>query len=334
MVETSVIIVGYNSEKYLNDCFDSLKNQTYDDFEIVFVDNNSKDKTKQILKKYPEIICCWCSSNLGYAGGNNIGVDIARGKYVVLLNPDTKADKNFLKELIKTMKSNRKIGACQPKILIMNKPELINTVELATNYLGFSWCGQYMEPSVDAYLSAEICFASGAASIYRRDVYEKVGGLDTDYFMYHEDTDLSWGIRLLNYKIMFNPDAIVYHDYSFGRNKNKIYNEEKNRLVTILKNYKLHSLFLISPMFFVSELGLFASGFYKEKLKSYVYIFKNIVNIYDKRKFIQERRKVPDSKIVKFFEGKLKFSREIDSKGMKYFNAVSNFYWKIIIKFI
>lgn len=339
MIETSVILLTYNGEKYLNKCIESLRKQTYKDFEIIMVDNLSKDESVELVrKKFPEVRIIENNRNLGYARGNNEGVEHAKGNFVVLLNQDTFADKNYLKELVGTIKSDNKIGTCQPKVLIMEQEDKINSVELTTNFLGFSWCGSYLSSSENFKETKEICFSSGAASIYRKDLYTKVGGLDEDYFTYHEDTDFGWKARLLGYKAYLNPNSIIYHDYSFGRNPGKIYHEEKNRLMTILKNYEKRTLFLLFPMIIFSEGGIIAysliSGFFKEKIKGYLYLMKNKNLILSKREFIQKKRKVRDRDIINFFEDEIDF-KEIENPILRnIFNPIMSFYWGIVKKFI
>jgi len=128
----SIIILTYNSEKYIGDCLKSISEQTYKDIEVIVVDNNSNDGTKRILREIKggqRVI--ENSINLGYAGGNNVGIEASKGEYVILLNPDVVLDKNFIQEIINSFEKNPKIGSVQGKIYQFNqgqKTKIIDTV--------------------------------------------------------------------------------------------------------------------------------------------------------------------------------------------------------------
>jgi len=337
MVSVSIIFVNYNGREYLKDCLYSLEKQTFKDFEIIFVDNASNDDSVEFVKRtYPKVKIIESEKNLGFAAGNNLGVRKAKGKYIFILNLDTELDKNCLKELVSYIKKNKDIIIC-PKILLFDKRDKINTTGIAFHYLGFGWCDNLGKVD-NQFKEKEITFPSGSAFLINKKIYNIMKGFDEDYFFYYEDDDLGWRLRLRGYKIMLVPKARIYHKYSFSRHSKKFYFAERNRIITVLKNYHLKTLFLILPPFLLTEIGILfyslTNGLFFSKLNSYYWILKNVDKISEKRKAIQKTRKVTDKEIVKYFFSKIMF-KEVTSPLIEYIlNPILNFYWKIIKAFI
>jgi hypothetical protein len=339
MVLVSVIFVNYNGkEDDIETCLSSLYKQTFKDFEVIFVDNDSQDDSIEYVKKnFPKVRIIESKKNLGFAAGNNLGVRHARGKYVFILNLDTQIEKNCLKELVECAKRNRNSGLC-PKILFFDKRDKINTTGIAFSYLGFGWCDNLEKNDKDFLEEKELIFPSGAAFLIDKETFNEVGGFDKNYFIYYEDADLGWRLRLKGYKVVLAPKARVYHKYFFGRHPRKFYFAERNRIITILKNYEIKTLLLILPPFILTELGILfyslMTDLFLSKLKGYWWILRNIDKIFENRREIQETRKVKDKDIVKYFLSKIEF-KEIANPLIEYvLNPILDFYWKIIKPFI
>jgi GT2 family glycosyltransferase len=184
----------------------------------------------------------------------------------------------------------------------------------------------------------KICYPSGAAVIFPAEVLKKVGLFDEEMWMYCEDEDLGWRIWLAGYKCVLAPEAVVYHKYEFSRSITKFYWIDRNRIITILKNYHILSLILIFPALLVLELGLlfFAlrNGWLKEKLKVYKYFLsaKNWRYLSYARREAQRLRKVKDSDIIGMFSASISY-QEIDDFKLRAANKVMEVYWRIV-KFI
>ena len=253
----SIIIVGYNSLKYLDDCLSSLFESSYKNFEVIFVDNNSKDSSMSFIKKaFSTVEIIESKKNLGFAGGNNLGIKKAlknKSEYIFLLNPDTIIDKDCLEKLINKA-DDRTI--LQPLILLhenSKKTNLINTTGGYLNFLGFSYCSDYR---LDKKMAKEkdIAIASGAAVFIPAEILRKIGLFDESFFMYHEDVDLFWRARLFGHNIKLLPNALVWHKYSFSKNNKKIFYVERNRLLFLYKNFELKYWILILPIFIFNEI--------------------------------------------------------------------------------
>jgi len=314
----SIITVTYNSEDYIERLLKSLLEVSYKNFEIIAWDNTSTDKTRAILNNYKDKVKVYLSKiNYGYAEGNNQALKKAKGDYIFLINPDTTVKPNFLDALIIKAESDEKISAVQPLVYLMKNKKQINLTGKKTQFLGFDWIRDYKREKVRK--AGEISSFSGSGVLIKREVVKKTGFFDKTYFMYQEDTDLSWRMRLLGYKIFFEPQSVIYHDYkyipkeSYHPLKNKLKYYERNRLSTIFKNYSTKTLLLILPAIFLIEIAMIffsaGNGWLWQKLEGYIYNLRNIKHLVKQRNFIQKKRKVSDKEIVKDFKAMLKFEK-------------------------
>ncbi len=259
----SVIVLNYNGEKFIKNCLDSLKEINYDknSHEIIVVDNASKDKSPEIIKSYvPWIKFVETGKNLGYAGGNNAGVDVAKGEYVVFLNPDTVVDREWLNELVKAIESDGELGACSSKVLYHDNSGKINTIGGFWSVLGVSGSvgeGKDGETVSDAVYTF---YPTGSSMIMKKKIYIDVGKFDNDYFLYCEDPDIGWRLWDSGYKIALAPQSKVYHLVSAslkGLGK-KAYSEmfyfynTRNGLITVVKNATTTDLFWMVPTYMIS----------------------------------------------------------------------------------
>ncbi len=316
----SILIVTYNSEEYLEACLKSIFLNNYPNFEVLLVDNNSTDKSKTIINKYKrkysqKVFVRFENKNLGYAKANNLAAKMAQGEYLFILNPDTIVEKDFLSPLVKeTQKEN--IVAVQPIVYLFDK-ETINLTGKVTHYLAFDWLENFKTKHTPK--KQQIYSLSGSGILLDKEIFFEVGGFDENYFMYYEDSDLSWKINLIGKKIIFNPNSKLYHDYKYLPKEEyqplhqKLFFIERNRVITLLKNYSFKSLFLIFPIILFMEIGMvfFAifQGWGITKIKTYLNIVKNFKNILEKRKFIQKIRNVPDAEIINHFKSTITFEK-------------------------
>ncbi len=316
----SIIIVNWNGLRYLKNCFDSIINQNYENYEIVFVDNGSTDKSIEYIKaNYPSTIIIKNNTNLGFAEANNIGVHKSRGEYLFLLNNDAWVEKNTIQELISTYSKVDNLGIVGCKIL--NPDGTIQDLGNKIDILGYP-IG--INKEITDELITNLFFVSGCALFMKKELFNILNGFDERYFMFMEETDLCWRARLLGYKIVTNRNAQVFH-YGGGSivggikkgkryttHINRIYLRERNTLNMLLKNLESKNLvFRISLNLF---LNLAECGFFIFMLKpkvSFVYIrafWWNILNLkgtMKKRRSIQLFRKVKDSDLKEFIQDKI-----------------------------
>lgn len=314
MKKVAVIVVTYNSARFIDGCFGSLAAMDAEglDVAVVAIDNGSTDDTVERLKAYPWVSTVISKENLGFAGGNNLVMRHALeggADYVYLLNHDTEVTPSFLVEAVEAAEEDAKVGAVQSLLLLHPDKELINSTGNAIHFLGFGYCMDYRRPYKDwrPPASREIAYPSGAGVLFRAEALREAGLLDEELFLYHEDLDLGWRLRLLGWKNVLAPSSIVHHKYEFSRSITKYYFMERNRYLVFMKNLRAWTLAVLFLPLLAAELGLLAasvrSGWWREKFRVYGYFLKpdGWRHVAKERKRVQSTRKVGDREIVRLF---------------------------------
>lgn len=241
----SIITIHFNLPQITCALLDSLQKITYPNIEIIIVDNSTKKDLCTMLEyDYPSVTLIENDSNVGFAAANNLGIQQASGKYLLLLNNDTEVESDFLESLVRLMESNEKIGAVSPKICFFNAPEIIQ-------YAGSSKMNPYTVTSFSiGYLknknqfqstTKETFFAHGAAMMISKKVWEKVGKMPEIYFLYYEELDWCEAIKNQGYQIYFVNESIVYHKQSMSIGKwspLQVYYKTRNRILFLRRNYQ------------------------------------------------------------------------------------------------
>ena len=254
----SVVIVNYNGARLLEDCLGSLKAQTYRDFEIIFVDNGSRDDSVERARALlPGIDILALEKNAGFAGGNNAGFAAARGTLIVPINNDTQCAPDFLAELVRAAEAHPKAGMFAPKILNFYERESIDSVGglmLSADGIGMGRgrgerdAGQY-----DAL--TEVLMPSGCAALYRREMLAETGAFAADFFAYCEDADLGLRGVWAGWGALSVPRAVIYHKYSASSSSFsafKLMLVERNHYFLALKNFTFGML-LALPIWTLSR---------------------------------------------------------------------------------
>jgi len=343
--KVAVIILSYNGQVYLPDLFKSLKDQTLRASEVVIVDNNSTDDSVDYIKKnFPEATLIISKENTGFARGNNIGIKEALKNspdYIFMLNQDTVCDSKCLEILAEKASSFDNLFACQPLVMCWPKKNLIQTSGNRMHFLGFGYSGDYkkeLSDNVIEKLDRDPFYLSGAGMFIDVNVLNKIGLLDEDFFLYHEDTDLCLRAKFLGYKLKLVPEAIIYHKYTEAISKNRWFWSERNRLLTLLKFYKLPTLILLFPFWFFMEIGILLysliDGWFFTKVKSFFASLSKIPKILKKRYKIQKTRRISDRELIGEISSRFDFAG-FEHPLIKYIvNPIFGFCWKIVRIFI
>lgn len=305
----SVIIVNWNGKSLLDNCLSSLKKVTYKNKEIIFVDNASTDGSLEYAQKlYPGMRIIKNSKNLGYAEGHEEAFKKAKGDLILLLSTDTIVKENMLNALVSAIQSEKNIGAVMPKLLMYPNTNLIDSIGSFFVRSGVSYhFGREKDSKLPIYnKKMEIYSAKGACLLFRKDVLQKTGLFDRDYFAYFEDTDLSHRIWLAGYKVIYAPETEVCH-LGAGTSKKLArayiqFHSFKNRLMTYIKNLSLINLIQILPplilIYEITSLLFLVTGRIGIALAIQRAILWNIVHIgqtLKKRKYIQTKiRRIKD----------------------------------------
>ncbi|MFD5021818.1 glycosyltransferase family 2 protein [Paenibacillus sp. NPDC058367] len=263
----SIIIVNYNGAEFIEECIESVMHQTYKEWEIVMLDNNSKDDSVQLIKKYPFVKLIESKENLGFAKGNNEAIKCANGEYIALLNNDARADSDWLGNLVTVLEENQDLGSCGCKIISHYDPDVMDSAGLLVNVSGMSR-GRGRNENILKYNHSEsILIPSGCAAIYRKSALDEVGLFDEDFFCYCEDTDLGFRLQIAGWKCFYVSEAIVHHRYSASAGKYslfKTYLVERNHYWFVIKNYPT-SLLLMNPIYTLRLYLYQLVNMYKEK---------------------------------------------------------------------
>lgn len=337
MKKVSAIIVNWNGKDVLLDCLESLARQDYPGLQIIVSDNGSTDGSLEAARsRYPEVRLLQNNANLGFGPAVNRGLARAAGDYFLFLNNDLYLQPDSIRRLAETLDADSQTGAVVPKILYYEKRGIINSFGVQVNYTGI--CYPHLIDCKDSDALQCLETACGGIFMFKRQVYETVGGFDEDLFLYHEDHDLSWRIRLAGWKIMTAPAAVIYHHYHFHKGNFKYYSSEKNRLHLLLKNLECKTLLLAAPALALVEAAQLAHalmhGWFAQKVKSYFEILALLPRIRKKRREIQSRRKVDDSEIVRLYQGELQVSGMKNPLLTHVLSPALNCYWRTIKRWI
>ena len=304
----SIIVLTWNGKQHLKTCLDSCLSQTYKNIEIILVDNASTDGTPDFIKEnYPRCRLIVNEKNLGFAEGNNIGIRAAKGEWVFILNNDTKLEKNCIEELYKAAKGRENAGMASPKMYLWNKE--IDTLGLQLLKKG------YTKDIKNAAWDQEPLAPCGGAAFYSGKMLDsvKIPGkngkhdyYDSDYFIYYEDFDLGLRARLLGWKCVHAPDAVVYHLHGATMNKfssTQVFFGDRNRSWTIIKNYPAKVFWKNFHWFLAINLATLLKWTFKGKplpiIKSKFSMLAGLRKMLRKRGYIQEKRRINDKEFEK-----------------------------------
>jgi len=300
----SVIIVTYNHRSFIGACIDSVQRQDYP-FEIIVVDNESTDGTPEFIRGTYPAIQLIRNENTGYGAGNNLGVRYAKGEYVVVLNPDTIVEKDWLRNLISPIQPDPAV-ITTPKILLYDG-SAINTCGNINHFTGLTFTRGLNEPPESWNREIPVSGVSGACFAIKRDTFLRFGGFDERFFLYNEDSELSWRAYRYHCTIRYVPSSVVRHNYSLSVIPGKIYHLEKGRYL-ILKEYlspKFALIFL--PSLLTAELLTFgyALSFGREGLSAKcraisegIRLPKDSPEYIDSRVLTHLEEKIPDDQLV------------------------------------
>jgi len=243
--QVSIILLNWNQEEITLDCLNSLMKLDYLNYKVILVDNSSfNNSVKKIKQMFPEITLIQNRENLGFTEGNNVGISygINNGSdYILLLNNDTIVDKNFLKELALVAEKDSTTGIVGPKIYFYDEPKKIWFAGGKINWQeGIKYhIGAYEIDHGQYDKIREVDYITGCALLIKREVIEKIGLLDSRYFIYFEETDWNLRAKKAGYKILYVPEARIWHKISLAMGSGtplSTYYYTRNRLLFFSEN--------------------------------------------------------------------------------------------------
>ncbi len=280
----SVIILNYNGKKFLKDCFIALKGVDYpkDRMEVIMVDNGSTDDSIRYVKRsFPWVKTLKLDQNYGFSKGNNSGLDVAKGDYIIFLNNDTAVEKDWLMELVKVAKSDKSIGICGSKIKNFSGKKL-KTIA-GEGYLSMLGVPKF----VIGTEHAKSCFyVSGCSLLIKKPVLRKLEYcFDERYFAYFEDIDLCWRARLKGYKVVYVPTSVVNHKKAMTATMiGSIvdYYHYRNKIWTFKKNLRTPLMQMFLPFVAASTVFMVTYWQMKGKWKYGIDVLKHVFSKIEK----------------------------------------------------
>ncbi len=292
----SVLIVSWNSREQLARTIPALLPELDEGDELIVVDNDSGDGAPEAVEAVaPRARLIRSGRNAGFAAACNEGAAPARGDLLVILNPDAAPLPGFGEAIRRPWVQERGWAAWQALVADHGATE-INSAGNPVHFTGIVWAGGHGRPIAETPPAGEVTALSGACLAIPRRIWEREGGFPADFFLYHEDVDLSLRLRLAGEAIGIEPSAIVDHDYDFAGGGPKWRWLERNRWSVLIRVYPPSLLALLAPALLATELVLIpasiAGGWGGQKLQANLDVLRRLPRLLRERRQIQRRRKV------------------------------------------
>ncbi|MBI2629028.1 glycosyltransferase family 2 protein [Candidatus Pacearchaeota archaeon] len=341
-----ILIIHLNGEKVIYNCLNSIYkntrsiNKKNSEIKVRILLNNSSDKSEEIIKeKFPDIEIYRTEKTIGFAEACNFLASKSNADYIVFLNNDTEVKKDWLNEMLETIKKHKNCVVCQPKIKSYCQKEMFEYAGAAGGFIdkyGYPFCRGRIFDSVERDIGQyndekRIFWACGVCFFVNRDFFIKTGGFDEDFFMYAEELDFCWRANIYGKEIWYCPTSEIYHVGSYSVRKEKInFKKEyliiRNHILLLLKNYSALSLIKILPLRIILEI-ISSIRFFPVKTISLLKTCINLPFIYimktnKKRNKIQLERKVHDEEMSKLM-AKESIALDYFIKGKRKFNEIN-----------
>jgi len=316
----SVILVNYNGMSHLDACISSVLKQSYTNFEVIFVDNNSSDGSLEYARtKFPNLTFVVNDKNLGYAGGINSGLPYATGDYIGPLNIDTEVVPNWLGAMVAFLDENPQVGAATPKVLLFDDRTKINAMGLNIHISGLGFCRGLGNNDEHSVIPENVSGVSGCSYLIRREILEEMGGAPGWCFMGNDDVIVSWLLRLMDYEVYCLPESIVFHKYNLKMDPEKLFRLEKNRQSLLLSTLKPLTLLACLPILLVIELMILVYSLAKGR--PYIRAkFTALASLWKERSVIKQRRaqhqllrKISDFALLRRLNWNLEWAQLLDT---------------------
>jgi GT2 family glycosyltransferase len=334
MTAVSVVLLAYGDEPQLTSCVDSVLASVGVTVDIVLVDNGASQRAVvDQLGRHPSVNVVRPETNLGYAGGCNLGASLAGTDVIAFINSDAVVEREALAALVDPLQDNT-IGFTTGCVRLADEPDLINAAGNPLNILGVVWAGHYREPAASFAQPCDVALVSGAAFACRRSTWTAIGGFDDKYFMYHEDTELSVRCWQRGLRVRYVPDAVVLHYYEFSRNPQKLQLLERNRLINLLVLWQARTLLLLLPPLAGFEMAMLAlalrQGWLGQKVAGYRWLWAHRDHVRARRALVQGERTVPDRQLAPLLTPAITAANVQLPAAIRVVNTLLRAYWSVV----
>jgi GT2 family glycosyltransferase len=300
----TAVIVSFADPAGAAAALNSLLEQSMPPAEVLVVDNHPDGLTSCSLASVSLPACVKVlrpATNIGYTGAANLAAREARGEWLFYLNPDAVAADDCLEHLLGSI-DDSDVAIVGAQVLLPDGR--INAGENPINIAGFSWSGNY-GAARERGPARDTAAVSGAALLVRREAFLTSGGLCPFFFLYVDDTDLAWRMRLRGLRVRYCPEAVVVHDYEFQKGSHKWFYLERNRMWALMSNMQLRTLVLLAPLLLAAEVAVTAraisEGWLAEKAKAWASLLSQLPQLNRWRRSVQAARNVSDSEVLGLF---------------------------------
>ena len=333
-MQIDVIMVLFGAEPWLATSADRVLTSVDVSARLILVDNGCTDtSTLKELANSERVTVVGNGENLGFAAGNNLGAMHSDAPVICLINADALVESDALSKLAARAMQDG-VGISTASLRLGDDPSKINSAGNPVHFLGLSWAGAFEEDATNHSVAKPVAAASGAAMAVRRSVWEQIGGFEERFFMYVEDTDLSTRCWQAGHGVMFEPDAKVIHQYEFGRNTNKFYLLERNRLIYVLTTTGSRTLLLLLPVLLGFEVGMLfvslAQGWAPAKIKGWGWLLRNAGWVLRRRRTLSGSRVVKDRALAPLITGRFDAQNSPLPRVLAPLDAILGWYWRII----
>jgi GT2 family glycosyltransferase len=292
----SVLIVAYENRGDLSKTLPALLPELGEGDELILVENKPGDGSAELTRGLvPAARIVPMGGNAGFAGGVNAAAEVATGELLVILNPDAAPRPGFGEAIRRPWAEERGWGAWQA-LVADGELRCVNSAGNPLHFTGITWAGGHGRPLDPPPSAGEVTVASGACLAIPTRIWREVGGFPAEFFLYHEDVDLSVRVRAAGHPVGIEPGAVVAHDYEFGANAEKWFWLERNRLAFLLRNYPGPLLALLAPALLATELALLAvsaaGGWGRQKLRANLAVLRWLPRLLRERRLVQAQRSV------------------------------------------
>lgn len=327
-----VVVLAYGEEPWLAACVDSVLASRGVEVDLVVVDNGCRADDLEPVEKRDDLRVVRPGTNTGFAGGCNLGARHVRGEHLVLVNSDCLVEPDTLVALAAVARDPG-VGPVMASIRFADRPDVLNSGGNPVHVLGTCWAGGIDEAETRT-APYDVAAASGACVLLRRELWDRLGGFDEEYFAYLEDTELSLRCRRLGLVARCVPTARALHHYEFSRNPRKMYLLERNRLIMVTTLWSGRALVLLAPFLLALEGALLllasAQGWRHEKVQGWRWVLRHRDHLRRRRRLLAAERRVPEREWLAVLTPELAPHVVGSAAAARTVNVVVGGYWRVV----
>lgn len=321
----SVVVVGFGSEPDLDTCLRAVVDDAGPAGEVVLVDNGI-----ETLPTMDGVTVVPAPRNLGFAGGARLGVERSTGDVLVFVNSDAVIEPGSVAALARSL-DDPAVGMVCGCVVLASDRDRVNSVGNPVHVTGISWAGGMGDPVTDHQEACDVASVTGALFAMRREVWDRLGGLDASYFMYYEDADLSLRCWLAGLRVSYCPGARATHSYDFARNPEKLFLLERNRMRTVLTVYPWPLLARALPVLAITEPPLLAIAlrdhWFIDRARAWLWVGRHAQALAARRRSIQRKGQSWEL-LLRALSDELNPPQLTPPPGLRLYNRVVRSYWR------